>query len=554
MNKEVINIIRTLIELVGIIDERYQKRRNDSAMIDDDIYREKKRELSSLYQSFHQQQELYSVLDTEFADDDKTQIYLLSILLKCTKDAQIIDQIIHIISKGNVDSYYCSVIEYQIAYETFSNSYPKETTYELQRKLHHYNVQRFKHELNVPTEYRTYSSRNKKRIAIVTEQLLDINHAPSKIVLEQCYALQQKLGMEIILFICPIDMSQANPMSWHEMVYQNFMPQLNGEYLIIYDEEGTKASQKEANGIFYIRYKDIIVRGKQILFRNDTFAAQEALLQLIYDYNPLFVYNINSVNPIADICGSFTAVVASCMSYGYPVSDADILLKLQNTVNEQQSKRPYTILEDTQQLALDFQWSFHIDKPSIYYERIHYGIPEDEFVLSIVGNRLQFEITDEFVKALEQVLNIDNRISIMLIGEYQSYKEIFNAEIFENRIHSIGYQNKLASAIKMADLYINPPRSGGGTSALYALNAGVPVITLPDCDVAYNVGEQFICSNYEEMIHTIIRYKNNQEYYETQSRLGMEYAHRISDLAAIMGATVRNIEEIIIKAEEGGIF
>jgi glycosyltransferase involved in cell wall biosynthesis len=553
MNSEVSIIIKKLIELVGIIDVFSLSNQNPTAIIEDIIYQDKKNEIKELYRTFRHQQELFAVLETEFADDDKTQVYLLSILLKCTRDIQIIDQIINIVCKGNMDSYYNSIVEYQLTYEIFINAYPKNAAHDLKRKLHHYNVQRFKLELEAPTQYRPYHSRYKNRIAIVTEQLLGTNHAPSKIILDQCYTLQKELGMEVLLFVCPVDMSQENWMSWCEIVHQNYLPQLNGEYLIIYDEEGIQAAQKEANGIFYLQYKDIIIRGKQVLFARDTIAAQKSLLQLIFEYNPLYVYNMNSVNPVADICGGFTAVAASCMANGYPVSDADILLCLQNSVKELVDQE-YIILEDRQQIAMNYQWHYHIEEPEGYYERSAYHIPEDEFVMAVVGNRLQAEIDEDFVKVLEHILELDSKISIILIGNYPNYRDRFNSKIFENRIYSIGFQEKLAAALKLADLYVNPPRAGGGISALYALYIGVPVITLPECDVAYNAGRQFICTDYKDMIRMVERYRKEPEFYDQQKKHAIDYTHEINDLSAVMRATVNGIENIITQAEEGEIF
>ena len=50
-----------------------------------------------------------------------------------------------------------------------------------------------------------------------------------------------------------------------------------------------------------------------------------------------------------------------------------------------------------------------------------------------------------------------------------------------------------------------------------ALNAGVPVVTLPGCDVAVNVGENYVVSDFDKMKKEISKYINDSEYYEKQS-------------------------------------
>ena len=75
----------------------------------------------------------------------------------------------------------------------------------LLRTLHNKNVQLLKEKINTNLSYRTVSSRDKKKIVIMTEQIRGINHAPTKIVLETIKILQRDLGYEVILFACPSD-------------------------------------------------------------------------------------------------------------------------------------------------------------------------------------------------------------------------------------------------------------------------------------------------------------------------------------------------------------
>lgn len=58
----------------------------------------------------------------------------------------------------------------------------------------------------------------------------------------------------------------------------------------------------------------------------------------------------------------------------------------------------------------------------------------------------------------------------------------------------------------MVDLYLNPERIGGGFSAAMALEVGIPVVTLPDCDVAYYAKKQFCVSGEDEMKRIVCRY------------------------------------------------
>ena len=47
-----------------------------------------------------------------------------------------------------------------------------------------------------------------------------------------------------------------------------------------------------------------------------------------------------------------------------------------------------------------------------------------------------------------------------------------------------------------------------------AIKAGIPVITLPECDVAFNVGPDFCVSSISEMGERLIQYCKDKNYYK----------------------------------------
>ncbi len=554
MDKNVVSILTLLLKTVNIIEDYLKTHDNVHDINVYPPYNEIKNEIYHIYMPFDRKEKLFQMLEKDFSDDVRSQIYLLSILLKCTHDIRIIEQIIRLITSGNLDSYYGSVLEYEIAYELFTHQYEQEISYPLKREIHSFNVNNFKNILQVTEDYQPFHNRNKNRIVVITEQLLDIKHAPSKIILEQCYALNKGLGLDILLFVCPITMSYEDQSGWHEFMRQNYLNELNGDYIIKYEDGKILSAPKDPDGIFYIQYKDAVFRGKQVPFIQEYLQMQKLILNVIKEYNPLFVYNIDSINPIADLCSNFTTVVSSLLSYGYPVSESQVLLYLDNHMTSGDGRSSYSVLEDTKQIAMNMKWHFDIEEPDVSYSKTDFGIEESEFVIAIVGNRLSVEITEEFIQLLESILRIDPRVSIMLIGIFPNPYEKFKNSIFQNRIHSVGYQEKLAAALGAADLFLNPPRIGGGTSALYALYVGVPVITLPDCDVAYNVRNDYVCRNSDEIVETVKKYVADHEYYEQQRKHGIEYTHSLSDLTSIFKTTISHIEEAIIKMEEGDIF
>ncbi len=50
------------------------------------------------------------------------------------------------------------------------------------------------------------------------------------------------------------------------------------------------------------------------------------------------------------------------------------------------------------------------------------------------------------------------------------------------------------------DAFLNPFRQGGGGSAFLAVRAGLPVITLTDCDVASHSGREMSSASYDDYV------------------------------------------------------
>lgn len=105
---------------------------------------------------------------------------------------------------------------------------------------------------------------------------------------------------------------------------------------------------------------------------------------------------------------------------------------------------------------------------------------------------------------------------------------------------------------RILDLYINPERHGGGFSSAMALNAGIPVVTLPDCDVAYNAGEEFIVKDYGSMTEAVEKYANDKEFYNQKTAAANRNAEKNTDqkLMEYMETLVDHVVRLIYEEEE----
>ncbi len=430
---------------------------------------------------------LISILEKEFLPNDL--VYIYSWFCTYFKESKFGKSLYAAIIKGEYDVWTSILLEIQmIVFE--KNEWPSK--YLLRKK----NIESLCKKFNLKLPYRKYISRNKNEIIIVTEQLLGLLHAPTRIVCEAIRTLQEELGYKVTLVVCPTNKSIPIEI-WGGKQY-------------IVNSGGDCCEEIKINKI---RYKDTEVIGYLTTMDGDCEEKYRQILEYIYASNPLFVWGMGVNNPIADLCKEFTTYVNMGMTSKCPVSMADILIR-SNVQSEEEELEYSCMLQNYQrQIFLENSCPVTIDEIKNEYSKATYGLSEEDFVIAIVGNRLDQEIDLEFIEMLEMILDKNDNIHIAIIGQTDSINKYFDKEIFMDKIHYLGYCNELAGTYEAMDLYVNPKRTGGGWSGSIAIMSELPVVTLGNCDVAYNIGEEFVVANYDEMADEIVRCAADNEYY-----------------------------------------
>lgn len=131
------------------------------------------------------------------------------------------------------------------------------------------------------------------------------------------------------------------------------------------------------------------------------------------------------------------------------------------------------------------------------YQRRDFGVASNAFVYAVVGHRLDSEVTTEFLQHLEHILATVPHGFVFFLGLFSTYQSrIAPYPALSRRSAFIGNVGDVASFMEIVDVYLNPDRAGGGSSAVYAMAAGVPVLTLPHGDVAFAAGTAQHCADY----------------------------------------------------------
>lgn len=366
-------------------------------------------------------------------------------------------------------------------------------------------------------KYQAYKDRNLDTIVIVCSQMLGLGHAPTIRVLDYAYTMKCKLGKKVIII------------------------NDGGTNFISNDNLGTSIKFGYADmldNVSSISYKEESFRYIQNSVQMPNVSAMIELVDLIYEINPLLVYNIGADSLVSDYCKEFTTTVSMPCSNEIPISCSKYLLvgrKIDS--NDAETLKQLLGYQSVIETNINYEYPIRDER----YSRLQFDIPENKFLIGIIGSRLDLEVTEEFITILNKILFKLPQCSIALIGDIKKPERILNLIDDKEKIHIIGELEEAGEFIKFCNLYLNPKRRGGGRSSFEALYWGVPVITLQYGDVYNTCGKEFSVTNYQEMIKLVEKYYKDMEFTENMKKLAKEKADTLSDIKGTLSDVINNI-------------
>ena len=440
--------------------------------------------------------------------DRKDCIYIYSVFLHDMPKEDFADAMLDAVLESEFSVYAGSMLELQIHkyYRDYKNLYPKV------RAVHQNNVRSWNRQMMLNLPYQLPQDRNRNRIVLITEQLLDlVMHAPSRIVFHLAEAFH-KMGFEITIFACPCDADVPDSL-WHAPKRMNSIQPF------------------EKLPLKY-RFHGIAFEGYQINMHQQNLKEYHMMFTLIHALNPLFVLNLGVMNPAADVVSSFTTAAAFEMNIACPVSEAEILIRHERS--EEGLEQIYAQSLEKNQTQLFMKQKFPVlvqeEKAEAGCTRKELGLPEHRFLAAVTGHRLNTDISPRFLDFMKELLQKLPELDFVIIGDADGIKTRLSEGDFNGRVFFLGPREHLMQVYRVTDLYLNPERAGGGFSSVMALMAGIPVLTLPDCDVARMAGEAFTVPDYDAMADTAAAYVSDTEFYQRQAEKAKETKEQNSPL------------------------
>lgn len=463
------------------------------------------------------------------ANNPKQYIHLLSILYALTEEKVILYSILEVLEDDKIDCLLAETVRKQVMSNIFTSA-DVIVPYCEERHINEVLSKKWVKENGNRFSYIPFEKRKKNSILVMTDQFLSIRHAPTALVVQMIICLMD-LGFEVHLLINVANDEKGLGEVWWNPVHFNVWEKAYGSGFLEFDKYRIPYMQ--------VNYAERL----------------EESIDMVGSYldtvKPEFVWHIGGTLFIADEIGRSATMIATKCTDGYAVSEADVLASYMASSSEY-------VLKSLQYIEDNKQQHCRFLPPNVKehelvgenYTREQYGLPQDKFIICLVGNRLKKEISETFIAWMLDLVQRTNKVFFVTIGEKIGESK------FENNILQLGYQNELADVLKLCDLFVNPPRKGAGGGAVCAMAAGIPAITLGECDVANVVPESFIVRDLEDMKETVIRCLDDAQYYEEMCKKASEQYKRIrerSESGEVQRALAEMINKIRVWAEQGMI-
>jgi hypothetical protein len=134
----------------------------------------------------------------------------------------------------------------------------------------------------------------------------------------------------------------------------------------------------------------------------------------------------------------------------------------------------------------DFPFRFWPTQAGAAASRGAIDVPPKALLMVTTGNRLESEISPAWGGEMVRFLDDHPQAHWLLVGPPQPQHERFLR--LHPRIRVLPSQADLAAWIALGDVYVNPPRLGGGASIAIAMDLAVPVVSMAGSDGGDKIG------------------------------------------------------------------
>lgn len=390
----------------------------------------------------------------------------------------------------------------------------------LYRKVYRMFRENIKSDLSfVPVE-----KRQKRYVVVFVSQFLNCTHGPTKTVLDRCEIIAKKTGLTPFIINTAEIFSDAGSVETFGQKYPNYLA--------------------ENLDLIEVSYEEFCFPFVQCDYGMPNNGEIENIIQAVKRINPYYLLEIGGSSITADICSNMYPLInvntvpsGKCdiegqfQLIGRDITDAD-----RRWINMLGKNKNHLIKCLFTSSIVEMQSSDNVTRETM-------GFPINRLIALIVGGRLDQEIKDDFLQMLDSLAA--KGYFIVFMGGFETYSQkVLKYNMLKQNSQNLGYITNVLPIYNLCDVYVNPKRTGGGTSVIEAMVHGKPAVTLPYGDVSLGVAEEFIVSSYEEMENRLTEYINNKHLYSRHSEIAKERAHYMLDGESKFVDALNKIEQL----------
>lgn len=315
---------------------------------------------------------------------------------------------------------------------------------------------------SLPLELTPRATQDIRRVAVVVPYVGNRFHTPSVMAVEQCAVLARE-GIQVRLFsaqeLLPPDAS-------------------------LFRGDGRELSLPPLNAQAWAKLLPI---GMRMTISDKRFSLPGRWRKLMPDlavFDPDAVLLVGLYSPLAAALFRVRPVVAVSVNSVPPIAPADVWLSADTAAD------PATAwggLFATSHIV-HHPWRVKRSREQWPVTRAQLGVGNAAVVWVTAGFRLEHEIRPEWAQRMLALMASRREVTWLVIGgEGRPPAALGGAA--PDRVRVLPTRGDLAGILRIADIYVNPPRMGGGHSVAEAMAEGIAVVALAGSDGGDKVGE-----------------------------------------------------------------
>jgi hypothetical protein len=303
-----------------------------------------------------------------------------------------------------------------------------------------------------------------RKVALVASYLGQDSHAPTPLTLQHARLLRD-LGYEVALF-APQELRVPDMSDYFG----------NNARLTTYAPD-------------YAKLRAGVPEGVNATLSDDRFSLSrrwEDLLLAVARFDPDLVMFVGLNSPLVSGLYHSRPVLGLCVHAIQPMTPVDVWL----TADRAQDGIATAMWAPFLPPALGHYHPFRIRlKPAgADLRRKELGLRNDAIVLLSVGARLDAEIEGPWAERMTTLLHRHPDAQWLLVGGTARRPPAL-AALPEEQLRLQPHREDIRSVTRIADIYVNPPRVGGGFSVAEAMAEGLPVTAMKHSDGGDKIGD-----------------------------------------------------------------